>query len=335
MPPLRSLTCELITTTESLISHTSEWQELWAQDTRATPFQSPQWLVPWWKHLGVGELFTIAVRDDNCLIALLPMYIHRPPSANQRQLLFLGVGTSDYLDALVLPGREQDVLSLLVDFLMIRPRPWDVAYLQQLRGDSPLLRLAQLSIGHTTERDADPCYFLVPGAHTKPKMRSNLSYYRRRAEKSGKLRVQMADQATAPTLFDELVHFHSSRWHTRGETGVLADERVQRAHRESVPLLYQRGLLRLSALTLNDRPVAVIYALTDAPTRPHRRFYCYLTGFDPDWNSISPGTLLLGSMLEQAAREKASAVDFLRGHERYKEFWGVQTLTTRALELRP
>ena len=336
MSPLRSLSSELITTTESLVSRIAEWQELWAQDTRATPFQSPEWLLPWWKHLGVGELFTIAARDDDRLIGLLPAYIYQPPATNQRQLLFLGIGTSDYLDALMTPGREQDVLPLLFDCLMAHRSRWDVAYLQQLRCDSPLLRLPQLARNLAAERDADPCYFLFPGAnHTKPKMRENLSYYRRRAERSGHLRVQTADAATALTLFNALVSFHSSRWRARGESGVLADERIQSAHRECIPLLYHRGLLRLSALTLNDHPIAVIYAFVDAPNRSDRRFYCYLTAFDPQWDSLSPGTLLLGFLLEQAAHEKAAALDFLRGQERYKQFWGVQANPTRALELRP
>jgi CelD/BcsL family acetyltransferase involved in cellulose biosynthesis len=92
-------------------------------------------------------------------------------------------------------------------------------------------------------------------------------------------------------------------------------------------------MLRLSALTLNGQPIAAVYALADPNNRPRRKFYCYLTGFDPVWNSLSPGTLVLAALLDQAAEEKAAAVDFLRGQERYKEFWGVQILPTKTLEL--
>ena len=37
---------------------------------------------------------------------------------------------------------------------------------------------------------------------------------------------------------------------------------------------------------------------------------------------MSPGTLILGHSIRQAVGEGAHEVDFLRGQERFKYFWG-------------
>jgi CelD/BcsL family acetyltransferase involved in cellulose biosynthesis len=83
-------------------------------------------------------------------------------------------------------------------------------------------------------------------------------------------------------------------------------------------LLHGAGLLRLHALRLDGRIVAVMYALA-----AKRRAYCYICGFDPEFAALSPGTLILGHSIWQAVREGADEVDFLRGQERFKYFWGV------------
>jgi CelD/BcsL family acetyltransferase involved in cellulose biosynthesis len=39
----------------------------------ATPFQHPDWLLPWWRHIGGGVLFVIAIQDGG---ELAPFYVH-------------------------------------------------------------------------------------------------------------------------------------------------------------------------------------------------------------------------------------------------------------------
>ena len=53
----------------------SEWWALWRADPRATPFQSPAWLDSWWVALGSGERRDVLVRDDDRLVAALPMRV--------------------------------------------------------------------------------------------------------------------------------------------------------------------------------------------------------------------------------------------------------------------
>ena len=59
-----------------------------------------------------------------------------------------------------------------------------------------------------------------------------------------------------------------------------------------------------------------------------RRAYCYLAGFDPRYKPFSPGTLLIAYTIESALAEHCKTVDFLRGNEAYKYFWGAQDQPT-------
>ena len=42
----------LISTPEELERLREEWLALWRRSPTATPFQSPMWLLPWWRAFG-------------------------------------------------------------------------------------------------------------------------------------------------------------------------------------------------------------------------------------------------------------------------------------------
>lgn len=118
-----------------------------------------------------------------------------------------------------------------------------------------------------------------------------------------------------PVLLDALFHLHDARW---GGEGVLADPRVRAFHREAAPLLLAAGALRLEVLRFGNRVVAAYYALLAGS----RRILFYIGGYDTAHARESPGTVLLGAMIEAAAREGRTELHFLRGGENYKYAWG-------------
>src|SRR5215469_12720482 len=48
----------------------TEWRALWSAIPSATPFQSPDWILPWWRHYGEGRLFSFACWSDDQLAGL-------------------------------------------------------------------------------------------------------------------------------------------------------------------------------------------------------------------------------------------------------------------------
>jgi CelD/BcsL family acetyltransferase involved in cellulose biosynthesis len=72
--------------------------------------------------------------------------------------------------------------------------------------------------------------------------------------------------------------------------------------------------------------IAIAYCLQD-----RIRTALYITGYDPVWKSISPGTLLIAHALEDAANHRSVVFDFLRGDEPYKTLWGAAPTSTSTL----
>jgi CelD/BcsL family acetyltransferase involved in cellulose biosynthesis len=319
-----------VTDAAALEALASEWRALWAACPDATPFQHPAWLLPWWRHVGEGGLWTLAVRENGRLVGLLPLYVYTAPGEARQQVFPLGIATTDYLDALFAPGRSERGMAAAFAHMDANRDRWDVCDFPQLRPGSPLL-CADAPEGWSDAAepgeacpvlalagpvDADGFPKTIPAA-----MRKNRRYDLRRAEREAAVTFETATRDTWAEHYAALLDLHRARWETRGEAGVLADPRVQAAHRETIPLLLKAGLLRMHALRLDGRIIAVYYGLSDPP-RPMRRAYYYLGGFDPAMDHLSPGTLLVGYAIRSAACESSRAFDFLRGGELYKYRWG-------------
>ena len=129
------LRTEVLTNAGEFAALEEEWEDLYRNSARATPFQSWAWLYSWWEFYGEGyELRLITVRDDEgLLIGLAPLMLEC--RLGFRTLLFVGDGPTDYLDVLAREGWETQVLEALARTLR-QMGSWQVADLQQLRPEA-------------------------------------------------------------------------------------------------------------------------------------------------------------------------------------------------------
>jgi CelD/BcsL family acetyltransferase involved in cellulose biosynthesis len=321
-----SVDLRILRSTASLEAIEPEWRLLWDSDSNATPFQSPEWLLPWWHQFSQPDLTAITIRRRHWLIGLLPFYIYREPHAGQRQLLPIGVGTSDYLDGIFAPGCSSDDVLRALDLLR-SSASWDQGSLTQLRPGSRLFQALASHASFPTES----CWRMpaAPASELPRKIRQNVAHRSNRARRQGLLEYTLADASSCLSAFESLVHLHNERWQMRGQGGIFHDPRVLAWHREAVPLLARRGLLRLYSLRHKHETVAAMYCLADPPRRPNRSLYVYIPAFSLRAAKISPGTLLLAHAVEQSAHEGIEMIDLLRGQERYKQlFWHMQPAPT-------
>jgi CelD/BcsL family acetyltransferase involved in cellulose biosynthesis len=317
--------CEVVSSLAALERLTPEWESLWRR-ARASPFQSPAWLLPWWKHVGRGVLASAALRcaEDGELVGFAPLYVYTDPQSNTRHLFPLGIATTDRLDMPVAPGWQARVGRALVDHLVDRADEWDLLEAPQLPAGSALGALAWPARWRGEMSAGDPNPVLALPAAVPASMARNLAYCRRRVQREGSVTYESADAKSLPELLDALDRLHARRWAGREQPGVLRGEGVLDWHREAAPLLLERGLLRLIALRIDGRVLAVLHGLADPPWVARRRWSYYIGGFDPEAASLSPGTLLVGHAIEQAQAEGAALFDFLRGTEPYKQRWGAE-----------
>ncbi|MGE0260301.1 MAG: GNAT family N-acetyltransferase [Alphaproteobacteria bacterium] len=310
-----------------------EWLALWRRAPGATPFQSPAWLLAWWKHFGsVAPRVLTATAGEGLpgerLVGVLPLYELAEPRV--RKLLPIGIGLSDYIDALVDPARPDAGDALLAAIADIPD--WDECHLPDLR-EGGVLQRARGPAGLVEERaEGAPCPVLaLPGdagalaAVVPRKTLRDLRQASSRAAAAGRVRIETAEAETLGSMLDDLFRLHEARWQTRGEGGVLADPAVREFHRDAAPALAAEGILRLYRLRIGGAVAAVYYGLAW-----RGRSHAYIGGFDPDMKRLSPGALMLRHAIGAAIAEGCREFDFLRGGEGYKYAWGAVDRRTLA-----
>ncbi len=279
-------------------------------------------------------MWTIALRRGGRLIALAPHFIFVHPESGKRRVLFLGTPVADYSDLLVESPYRTVATRLILEHLAANHSRWDFLDFQQLQAGSPLLEADPPSglTSQTSVQEVCPVLHFhasnsaAGGAAEEAlkevvpsRMLERLGCYRRRLEKRGLVILEQARLDTFSELFDRFLELHEARWRGRGQKGVLFDQHLQEFHRESAYRFLRSGLLRLYAIRSNCRIIAAIYGFAD-----RRHSYYYLSGFDPEFRSFSPGTLMIGCAIEEAVAEGCLTFDFLRGREPYKFMWGAK-----------
>jgi CelD/BcsL family acetyltransferase involved in cellulose biosynthesis len=327
-----ALSIREVTTLNEMESLCSEWLALCRRSSTATPFQSPDWLIPWWRHFGAGRLCLQALREASDLVGIAPFFIAEVEGRNS--LCLLGTGNTDYLDVLFDDRIQQQGANALVSYLRENRSAWDECDFQNLRSCSPILSMrgCREFVEQVQEQDSCPVLRLPASAEEfldflPPRFRHNLDYCHRRLPN---MQIDRAGEHNFSELFHALLALHETRWRMTHMSGVLSDEHVQRFHFEAAAELLSNGVLRMYALRIKDRIIAAFYGFHQA-----NRTYYYLSGFDPEFKQFSPGTILVAHAITEAIREHASEFDFLRGREDYKYRWGAVDQIIYRKQLKP
>jgi CelD/BcsL family acetyltransferase involved in cellulose biosynthesis len=322
---MTDLAGELIDDAARLAAVAGAWQALWQRVPTATPFQSPAWLLSWWRSFHPGALAVVAVRKDERLVGLAPFYIERGRSRDR--VLSLGIGVSDYLDLLIDPESAVS-LDCFLDPLRRFPG-WRACQLDELPPWSSALALPLPTESSPSIEMQSACPVLDLAQPTSIGMQRRLRRGARRAERRGGLDIRLVDGADIDAFLAALFLLHGVRWQSRdAQPGVLHDAAVRAFHRCAVPALSREGIARLYELRVGGEIAGCYYGLLD-----RGRAYAYIGGFDPRFAAISPGGLLLAHAIDEARREDCREFHFLRGQEAYKYEWGAVDRWNRRLRL--
>lgn len=323
----------ILRTLDELGSLVADWTQLHERASDATPFQCPEWLLSWIEAFAPRQLRVVEVREGERLSGLAPLLIY--PRGSEQVLAFAGGGVSDYLSLLLEPGRETEVFHEICRALANdndNDGEWSLLELTDVSLNSSLHKVRGLG-AYTVEHDVCSVTVLPPTGEEllrlfSERQRANLRSARSRLERSGSGEFEVATPETLADFLEELFELHTRRWSARNQPGVVEDQRVQLFHLLSARRLLASGRLRLYRMRVKGRTAALIYSLFQRET-----VYCYLQGFDPAFSSLSPGTVLMFFLMQEAVRLGMHRFDFLRGREAYKQHWRPQVEHTFRISL--
>ena len=132
----------------------------------------------------------------------------------------------------------------------------------------------------------------------------------RRYEK-GAGEVKLATRFYPTDELDEFIRLHRL---APGPKGRFMDDRTTAFFRRLAKL----GGWRVDRLEVGDgRASACVFGYSDDST-----YYLYNSSFDPSFSSVSPGVVLLVSLIGKTIEEGLTRFDFLKGNETYKRRLG-------------
>ncbi len=123
------------------------WRKL-ASAAATSPFQAPDWLLPWWRHYGAGlEPRLLTWWDGDHLVGLAPLALRSPWTRlgnRVRELVFWGAAGQTrsplmrgFVDVLAEPAHDAQVRTAFEAWLDSDPSDWNLFSLLRLPSGSP------------------------------------------------------------------------------------------------------------------------------------------------------------------------------------------------------
>lgn len=316
------------------------WDNVLRHSAQDNVFLTHEWLTSWWESFGDnGRLHILLFYDtslhDHELIGIFPGYIQKAGLFLPiNKLCFLGseVVTSDFLDMIVMHGKEDDVYDAFKEYLK-QPWPFHIMEITDINVNSAFadVLLNELPSSWTTKtwpvNKVCPCITLPDSSETYfselgAKVSKNFRYYRKKLEAQGMQLESISDQEKLPQATDDFIALHNHRRTQKGDAGVFASDAQRTFYRAVFERFLDKGWLDLVFLKIGAERIAAVCQFDYGD-----KIYYYQTGYDIAWDKSSVGFVLNGLMIERAIMHGKTSFEFLRGDETYKYRFGVTGAT--------
>lgn len=334
----------IIKSNEEFRNLRNAWNKLLQDSSNKAITQTWEWLYTWWEYYGnERKLFIIVGFEDSKIIGIAPFAVQNEDTEyfklfHYKTIWLLGSGkttdrniTSDYLDLIILQGKEKAFVNALIKFI-VDLHNWDEIILENISSESivlGLLKKAAQSHGLIFQitKTAPSILIKLPDnwdAYLKS-IHSSLRYKIRRGRKEfSKLKGTyhlVRSESELHRAFNDLETLHQYRWQNKGQPGAFSSPTWKAFHKKIMPLMFKNGWLKLSFLKLDGIPVAANYNFVY-----DNKIHFFQSGLIPHENKhIRVGLLLHSYCIEEAINEGYIEYDFLKVGGKgagYKEMWG-------------
>ena len=294
-------------------------------------FITPVWLRAWWQVFGEGwQLYIREVRDGSTVIGIAPLMIK-----NNTACFIGGTDVCDYQDFIVVPGKENEFFTVLLDDLKSRGirqlelkhvRPDSAVYVQM----TATARERDYGVECTAEEVT--VEMGLPGAweeyleRLSSKQRHEVKRKLRRLTEAGEINYKWVDDISAVPGFMDV--FFRMFTESRADKAEFLTEQREVFFRAIVDKMSAAGLLKLGILELDGREMASIICFDYNNT-----IYLYNSGYDPEYNYLSVGLLSKVLCIQKSIEAEREKFDFLKGAEAYKYHLGGQEIPLYRCEI--
>jgi len=318
-------------TLESFDSLTSYWLGCRNSPMWNCLFGLPPWLEVWWREMASGgELYLGVVRQRGVIIGIAPLLLKGAEAS------FIGsTNVCDYMDFIIVPGKELDFFHILLDDL--RGRGIRRLDLELLRPDSTVLThlrdIAQREkYGVSCEEEDVSLEMELPrtwegylGTLTQ-KQRHEVRRKLRRLREAGKVSYRVIEESDS-ALQASLIFFAHFR-ESRQDKAMFLTVRMESFFRSLIKAMGRARLLRFGILELDALPVASLICFDYNNT-----LFLYNNGYDPRYSSLGVGQVSKVFCIKDSIETGRGKFDFLKGMEEYKYRLGGQEVNLYSCQI--
>lgn len=283
-------------------------------------FVTPEWLLAWWEVFGAGrEPYVREIRDDDEVIGVAPLMVE-----GKTAYLIGGSDVCDYLDFIVVPGKEYGFFTALLDDLKVSGitgldlrdvRPDSLVYANlastaRQRGCGVEITPTEVSV----EMPLPPSWeeYL---ARLNSKQRHEVRRKLRRLTEAGEISFRCSRDNKVPAGFmDDFFRMFTESRQDKAEFLTPQREAFFRLITERTAAA---GLLRPGVLELDGRVMAAVIGF-----EYNNGMYLYNSGYDPQYDYLSVGVLSKALCIKECIAAGLEKFDFLKGPEAYKYHLG-------------
>lgn len=306
------------------------WNNLLSQSFTNNVFLTWEWMYAWSRiYLKYGRrLFVVKVVENGKVIAIAPwcIRINKNGISRVRQIEFLGIpeAGSDYLDVIVMRGREEDVSRVLYSYIFNEYiKNWDVLSLKEISSNSICMKFFinkfLFSGKHYEIEDGSYCpIVLLPKSVEEFDLtlsRNRRQQYHRHMkilEKNNDVeRGHYNDRLLiSKDILSIIKKLYLSRW------GKEENDLFQFLA-AFLQITEKDNLIDVDLLKINNDYVGGLLHFNYNNIK-----YMYLMAVNKNFNEqVSIGNILCVMNIKSAIEDKCIEYDFLKGEEAYKFRW--------------
>jgi CelD/BcsL family acetyltransferase involved in cellulose biosynthesis len=315
----------------------SSWRALLEKDPNASIFATPEWHRVWWEEFSEGkDLFVLTMSREEEVRAIVPLY--RKEEGGRKVLRFVGgIDLTDYVGPICAAEDRLDVADGLVSWLLTTDVEWDefdahnmpvpfgfAEYLVE-RADDAGLRFAldQEETSAILKLPSDWDSYL---ASLDSKERHEL---KRKQRRIGREHPDATVRTSTPETLDaDLKIFVDMHRGTEGLKGHFMRPEIATFFERVARAFSKLGWLRMDFLEVGGTAIATSFGFEHGNT-----LYLYNSAFEPEAKRLSPGLILVVSLIEEAIEKGMETFDLLRGPERYKYQLGAEAVPLNNLRM--
>jgi CelD/BcsL family acetyltransferase involved in cellulose biosynthesis len=319
-------------TQETFTSLTSLWKSPKSRLKWGSVFVLPAWLEVWWLSFQPrSELAIKAVREDSEVIGIAPLQV------KDGRAFFIGsADVCDYIDFIVVPGKEREFFNVLLDDLNkqgikalelnpVRPDSTAMTYLLPVAQERSYA-VAQEQEAVSLELDLPATWDDYLNLLTK-KQRHEVRRKLRRLEQAAGVNYSCSDVKADSDLFlDKFLKLFALS--PKEEKANFMNPKMETYFRTLAKAMAGLGFLKFGVLEVGGQPAAMIMGFDYNDT-----LYLYNSAYNPEYNHLSVGLLSKVLCIRESIQRGRKKWDFLKGAERYKYDIGGQEVPIYHLQI--